>query len=437
MAKKSTRLELLQNIFEDNGISSDSIELNDALIKDIQKYADTVHDYRNQSYVRHKLSDIIMIVFFATLSNANEWAEIESFAKKKEAWLRRYLELPYGIPTDDTYRIVIGNINVEHFFRITVQLLTDTVDRILSISGNEDDIHEKSVLSVDGKVSCGSARKETRDGEVKALQTLNIYSADYGICLDQKFIGEKTNEIPAAQEMLRLMDLENTIVTADAMNCQKDTVKVIAQGKGDYVLALKGNQPLFYEEVKRYFDGKCLEGIKKKENCYKKTIEPEHGGSVTREYYITEDTSWYSEKKEWKNLCSFGMVHKTLKKLDGSCSKEDRYYICSIKADADEFERAARGHWGVENNLHWQMDFTFRDDKNKSMAKTGAKNLQIMKKIAMSILRLVKESYKISMKRIRYELSLDFENEIERMLSMLNIDSIKKALQSAGSSSHK
>ena len=348
-----------------------------------------------------------MIVFFATLSNADEWAEIESFAKKKEAWLRRYLELPYGIPTDDTYRIVIGNINVEHFFRITVQLLTDTVDRILSISGNEDDIHEKSVLSVDGKVSCGCARKETRDGEVKALQTLNIYSADYGICLDQKFIGEKTNEIPAAQ------------------------------GKGDYVLALKGNQPLFYEEVKRYFDGKCLEGIKKKENCYKKTIEPEHGGSVTREYYITEDTSWYSEKKEWKNLCSFGMVNKTLKKLDGSCSKEDRYYICSIKADADEFERAARGHWGVENNLHWQMDFTFRGDKNKSMAKTGAKNLQIMKKIAMSILRLVKESYKISMKRIRYELSLDFENEIERMFSMLDIDSIKKALQSAGSSSHK
>ena len=139
MSKRSTRLELFQNIFEDNGISSDSIELNDALIKDIQNYADTVHDYRHPSYVKHKLSGIIMIVFFAMLSNANEWAEIESFAKKKEEWLRRYLELPHGIPTDDTYRIVIGNINVEHFFHITVQLLADTVDRILSISGNEDE----------------------------------------------------------------------------------------------------------------------------------------------------------------------------------------------------------------------------------------------------------------------------------------------------------
>lgn len=158
-------------------------------------------------------------------------------------------------------------------------------------------------MSVDGKVSCGSARKETQDGKVKALQALNVYSEDYGICLDQKFIGEKTNEIPAAQEMLRLVDLKNTIVTVDAMNCQKYTVQVIVQGKGDYVLALKGNQQLFYDEVKRYFDSKCLEVIKKKENCYKKTIEPEHGGSVTREYYITEDTSWYSEKKERKTTC--------------------------------------------------------------------------------------------------------------------------------------
>lgn len=108
------------------------------------------------------------------------------------------------------------------------------------------------------------------------------------------------------------------IVTADAVNCRKGTAKVIVQGKGGCVLALKGNQPLFYDEVKRFFDGECLEGIKGKGCGYKKTIEPEHGGSVIREYYITEDTDWYSEKKEWKNLCSFGMVHKTLKKPDGS-----------------------------------------------------------------------------------------------------------------------
>lgn len=432
MAKKSTRLEALHHAFDENGISSDTIELNDSLIRDIKKYADAVPDYRHPSYTRHLLGDIIMIVFFAILGNANEWGEIESFAKRKEKWLRKYLELPYGIPTDDTYRLVMGNINAGQFFQLTTGLLLRTIDGILRLSGKEGSIHEKSIVSVDGKESRGSKRKCTEQGEVKALQTLNVYSNDYGICLAQKFIEEKTNEIPAAQEVLQLMDLQDTIVTADAMNCQKDTVSAIVSGKGDYVLALKGNQPLFYEEVKSYFEEGILKSLRGKAGCYKKTVGAEHGGAAIREYYITEDTGWYSERKKWKKLRSFGMVHKRLEKADGTKEEEVRYYICSIGEDVDGFERAARGHWDVEVNLHWHLDFTFRDDKNTSMGKTSAKNLQIMKKIALSILRLVKESYKISMKRIRYELSLDYENEIEKMLSMLNMDSVEKALKSAG-----
>ena len=428
MAKKSTRLEALHKAFEENRISPDTVELNDSLIRDIKKYADAVPDYRHPSYVRHPLGDIIMIVFFAVLGNADEWGEIESFAKRKEKWLRKYLELPCGIPTDDTYRIVMGNINTEHFYQAAVQLLIRTIEGIVSLSGKEGELHEKSIVSVDGKESRGSKRKSGESGEVKALQTLNVYSNDYGICLAQKFINEKTNEIPAAQEMLRLMDLRDTIVTADAMNCQKETVSAIVSGKGDYVLALKGNQQLFHEEVRAYFEEEVLERLRGKEGCYKKTVEPEHGGIAIREYYITKDTGWYSEREKWEKLRSFGMVHKVLKKADGTKEDECRYYICSIGEDADEFERAARGHWGVESRLHWHLDFTFRDDKNTSMGKTSAKNLQIMKKIALAILGLVKESYKISMKRIRYELSLDYENEIEKMLSMLSMESIKKAL---------
>lgn len=434
MAKKSTRLEALHQAFEENGISSDTIELSDSLIWNIKSYADAVPDYRHPSYTKHLLGDIIMIVFFAVLGNANEWGEIESFAKRKEKWLRKYLELPYGIPTDDTYRIVMGNINATQFFQLTVQLLLHAINEILELSGKTDGIHEKSIVSVDGKESRGSKRKDAGQGEVKALQTLNVFSNDYGICLAQKFIEEKTNEIPAAQEILGLMDLRNTIVTADAMNCQKDTVAAITSQKGDYVLALKGNQPLFYEEVRSYFNKETLEDLKKKEGCYKKTVEAEHGGIAVREYYITEDVGWYSERAKWKKLRSFGAVYKRLEKTDGTIEEDRRYYICSIEADANEFERAARGHWGVEVNLHWHLDFTFRDDKNTSMGKTSAKNLQIMKKIALSILNLVKESYKISMKRIRYELSLDYENEIEKMLSMLDMESVKKALASTGKS---
>ncbi len=428
MAKRSTRLEALHSTFEENGISPDTIELNDSLIRDIKKHADAVPDYRHPSYIRHPLGDIIMIVFFAVLGNADEWGEIESFAKRKEKWLRKYLELPFGVPTDDTCRIVMGNINTEHFYQVTVQMLLRTIEGIVSLSGKKEELYEKSIVSVDGKESRGSKRKSGEQGEVRALQTLNVYSNDCGICLAQKFIDGKTNEIPAAQELLRLMDLRDTIVTADAMNCQKETVSAVVSGKGDYVLALKGNQQLFYEEVRAYFEEGVLEKLRGKEGCYKKTAEPEHGGSAIREYYITEDTGWYSEREKWEKLKSFGMVHKVVKKTDGTKEEEYRYYICSIGEDAEEFERAARGHWGVEAKLHWHLDFTFRDDKNTSMGKTSAKNLQIMKKIALAILGLVKESYKISMKRIRYELSLDYENEIEKMLSMLDMESVEKAL---------
>lgn len=226
---------------------------------------------------------------------------------------------------------------------MTVQLLIQSVNDIICLSGKDADLHEKNILSVDGKESRGSKRKSGDKGGARALQTLNVYSSDYGMCIAQKFIEEKTNEIPAAQELLKLMDLKGTIATADALNCQKDTVSAITISKGDYVLALKGNQPLFYEEVRSFFDEEKREGIRKSGKGYKKTLEKEHGGTALREYYITEDVGWYADRKEWDKLKSFGMVHKTLRKGEKT-EEEYRYYICSIGEDAEEFERAARGH---------------------------------------------------------------------------------------------
>lgn len=363
MAKKSTKLETLHGIFKENKISFENIELSTKLIKEIKKNADAVPDYRHPSYTKHLLGDIIMIIFFAVLANANEWYEIETFAKKKEKWLRRYLELPYGIPTDDTIRIVTSNIDTGHFFNVSAILLLNTVDGILAAAGKNENNMEKTITAIDGKESCGSKRKHisgnNEDG-AEALHTLNVYSCEYRMCIAQKFIDEKTNEIPAAQEILKTMDLHGTIITADAMNCQKDTVATIVKSKGDYVLALKGNQKFFYEEVKDYFDNKTLENLEKKENCYYQTIEKEHGGIVVRKYYITEDTSWFCEKNKWKKLNSFGMVHKIFIDSNGKKREENRYYICSISENAKEFAKAARGHWRVENNLHWQLDLHLR-----------------------------------------------------------------------------
>lgn len=308
---------------------------------------------------------------------------------------------------------------------------------MLNVSGSDAGIHEKSIVCVDGKESRGSKRKDCGEGAVRSYQTLNVYSDDYGMCVAQKFIEEKTNEIPAAQEILGIMDLKNIIVTTDAINCQKETASAVIRSGGDYVLALKRNQHLFYSEVSGYFDRVRLKELEVTAGSYKKTMEKEHGGTATREYYIMENINWYSGKKEWKNQKSFGMVHKTVKNNDDSGYEECRYYIVSIASDAEEFERAVRRHWGVENHIHWQLDFTFGDDKNTNMAETGGKNLQTKKKIALSILRLVKDSYKLSMKRIRYELALDYEKGIEIMLSLLDVESIEKALKSKGKSSQK
>ena len=193
-------------------------------------------------------------------------------------------------------------------------------------------------------------------------------------------------------------------------------------------MAIKGNQKLFYAEVKDYFTSEKIELIKRQPKGYCRTVDKEHGGIATREYFITEDVDWFSEKNKWKNLKSFGMVRNTLVKKNGEIITENRYYIGSIGADAELFERAARGHWGVENNLHWMMDFVFHDDKNTTMANTGAKNMQIMKKIVLAVLGIVKESYKMSMPKIRYMLSLSYETEIEKLLSLLSVDTVRQAL---------
>ena len=165
MSKKSTKLEAFRNVLLDNNISAETIEKNDELIEAIKKNAETIEDYRHPSYVRHLLSDIVMLTFFAILSNANEWGEIESFGKQKEKWLRKYLELPNGIPTDDTIRLVISNINTDHFFELTVHLLIETMEKMITLGGKEETVYEKEILSVDGKESRGSKRLDRWAGE--------------------------------------------------------------------------------------------------------------------------------------------------------------------------------------------------------------------------------------------------------------------------------
>lgn len=422
--KKSTKIEELNNILGEYKESYKIFESPD-ILEELKNRVSIIPDRRHQSYIRHNMVDIILIAFFAVLAEANEWADMEIFGKKREKWFREFLELPNGIPTDDTIRIVISSIDSRYFYSVLIQFLTEKIDRIIkvyNISQNKEDIEERDIISCDGKESRGSKRSQTDKEAVKGLNTLSAYSNNYEMSIGQIYIKEKSNEIPGMLDLLDIIYAKDAILTWDALNTQKATVEKVIKKGADYVGALKGNQHNFYKDVVDYFDEEVCKAIEK--TGYEKTVEKGENGVVTREYYITEDIKWLSNKKEWAGLKSIGMVKKTVKKSDGNVVKEERYYISSL-TNIREFAKAVRSHWGVENGLHWHLDYTFRDDQNTSMAKNGAKNLQVLKKVVMGLLKMVKGLYKLSLNKIRYTLALDFEEEIKRVLSMLDVKNIQ------------
>lgn len=255
---------------------------------------------------------------------------------------------------------------------------------------------------------------------------MSVYSHNYGVSIIQDYIKDKDNEIPMGPKLLEQLDLKNCIVTSDALNTQKETVKSIIKKNGDFVLALKGNQKNFYNEIREYFlDNDFLKQIEQ-ENYFEET-EKSHSKIINRKYYLTNDIKWINGYKNWKGLKSIGLEIKTIENLQtGELTEERRHYIVSFENDINNFKEAVRKHWGIENNLHAPLDIIFKEDKNKTLEKNGAKNLGILRRIALMILKLVQGFYNKSMKLIMYELSLDFENEIENIFKLLKPELINQ-----------
>ena len=215
MAKKSKKLEQLrQALGEQELMNFENVDI--IVLRELTEEVSEISDPRDESYAKHKLADIIMIVFFAVLAGANEWGEIEIFGKEKKSWLRSFLELPYGVPTDDTYRLVISKINVNYVYSMVTGFLMKKLEAVLKAFENPSDDEPADIISVDGKESRGSKRKETVREGVKPLNTLNAYSDNNGICLDQEFIDDKSNEIPATPILLKRLNIKGAVVTCDA-----------------------------------------------------------------------------------------------------------------------------------------------------------------------------------------------------------------------------
>lgn len=416
MSKKSSKLNEISKMFSEINIKFD--ELSNEGIRDMIAIVKKQNDTRYAPNVKHKMEDIILITLFAILAKCNEWAEIETFAKKKEKWLRQYLELPNGIPSHDTIQRVISILDPQSLYADTINYLIKKIDLITTKT------KEKDILSMDGKTSNGSKRNTGINEKENVVNTMSVYSTKYGISLVQDYIEEKSNEIPMGPKLLGKLNLKDCVVTADALNTQVDTIKAILKGKADYVLPVKENQKITYEEIKEYFEDKEFLEKAKKEN-YKQTIEKEHNGIVTREYYLTNDIKWMNKKEKWPGLKSIGLARNIIEKTDKTIV-ENRYYIVSFEDDIELFSKSVRSEWGVENNLHAPLDIVFKEDANKTLEKNGAKNLGIIRRIALAILKFVQTYYKKSLNLIRTDLSFDFETEIENIFKLLDVDSLKQ-----------
>ena len=352
----------------------------------ILELAEKIPDPRRNHLKRYPLPSMIFIALVGTVCGANDWVAVADTGEYLKEWIKKYIDLPYGIPSHDTFGRTFGIIDNKSFS----QFLIDWGECIRVKSKNE-------IVAMDGKTLKGNAQKEAG---LKGIHLLNAWSIDNGICLGHLNVDKKTNEITVLPDLIEIVDLEGCIITSDALNTQKTTVEAVIKAKADYVLPVKGNHKDLLEDVKLLFDeaeGKEYKGFDADqfESC-----EKDHGRIEHRIYSVldAEDLPFVNE---WSNMKSIGKVIRRRTLKDRS-TFETCYFITSLEIDAKLFAHAVRGHWGVENNLHWSLDVVFREDHNKYRDRIGAQNLSAVRKIALGFLKEDKTSKK-SLKRKQFQ----------------------------------
>lgn len=370
---------------------------------EILKTIELIEDKRQQTKVRHKLLDIVVIVLFAKLANADDWVEVEIFAKSNEEFLRQYIGLENGVPSHDTIQRVMGNIAPEY--------MQGVYEKWNELASSNEGEKLKKIISIDGKTMRGN--KSERQ---KANHIVSAWCDTDGFCLGQKKVDEKSNEITAIPQLLETIHIKGSVITIDAMGTQTEIAEKIREKRADYTLAVKENQKNLYAEISEYFeDGEFLREIKEN-NGYKVTKEKAHSQIEIREYYQCDSLKWMQEKSRWKGLKSIGMVCKTVKKGEEQTT-ERRYYISSLPLDVELFAKTVREHWSVEV-MHWHLDVTFKEDANTTLDKTAAQNLNIINKWCLSILKLFEVGRKMSLRKKRYCISINAKKYLEQILNL-------------------
>jgi len=353
------------------------------------KHFEALPDPRIERHKKHLLMDILVLTLCAVICGALSWESIEDYGHRQQAWLKTFLLLPNGIPSHDTIARVFSLLDAKTFSECFIDWMKAVTGRL------------KAVVAIDGKRLRGASKQSDNP-----IHLVNAFATANGLALGHYKVSDKSNEITAIPALLKLLSLEGCIVTIDAMGCQKEIAKEIIEGKADYVLALKENHAELYEAVTLYLDS--LWDGKHKEVAWDglETLDKGHGRFEKRTYLVTEQLDWLEACKEWQGLLSVGMVVAE-RTIGTHTSIERRYYISSLPAKASLFAHAVRSHWAVENQLHWVLDVTFNEDRQRMNTKHAAQNLAVIRQSALNLLRMDKTTKAMSIKRRQFCAALD------------------------------
>lgn len=340
-----------------------------------------VADPRMERRKEHELVDILVIAVCTLLCVGETFNDMEDFGKAKYEWFKSFLKLRNGVPSHDTFNRVFAALDPKAFLDCFLRW-TQSLRQAVS----------QEIVALDGKAL---RRALNKDQSIKYV--VSAWAESNGLVLGQLKVADKSNEISAVPELLRVLELGGCIVTMDAMGCQKTIAREIIEADADYVLALKGNQGTVHEEVKSFLDATLQErqatrprGAKTSQaattlaSC--ETVDKEHGRLETRRYYQSDQLDWFADRSKWEGLKSVGLVEAT-REVEGKVSVERRYYLSSLPLGIENFARAVRGHWGIENKVHWLMDVWFREDQSRARTGYAAENLATLRRLALNLLK--------------------------------------------------
>jgi predicted transposase YbfD/YdcC len=353
-------------------------EPEDDFALDFLESMEGIEDLRVQGRTAYPVSEILLLVLTAVISGSESWRQIQLFGAARIDYLRKFLPFENGIPSKSTIARVMSII-LPAQFRLCLERWLQKIQASIVVD---------EVIAIDGK----TLRRSFENGsDHSAMHLVCAFAVKSGLVLGERKVDEKSNEIKAIPDLLETLNLKGNIVTIDAMGTQREIARIISEKGGDYILALKANQPDLFEQVKTLMESEVGDKGSEYIATSFKDYDKGHGRIEVRKAWVCNRVDWLSGLEKWMGLKSIVMVESRRKKGDSE-SVEKRFYISSLNRDAEAHLNFIRSHWGIENSLHWVLDMSFREDESKVRNRTCCENLAIVRRMAVNLLRAASKS---------------------------------------------